>query len=213
MDTTPALTAAVSAVLLALPSVVVPLRCYTRYFLVGTWNMADYCCLLAWACLIGITSIAVYALKFDIKASASDIVSWLEDIIQFEKLVNIQEIVYIPAILFTKVAVLMQLMDIFSPVRLSHRWWTLQGLIAANSIFFIFLFFIEIFECIPRDKIWTPYLPGRCININQTFVATGVVNVIDDFLILVFPISWILKLRINARKKLGICFVFGTGLL
>ena len=120
-----------------------------------------------------------------------------------------------PSILFTKVAILLQLQEIFVPltVKRNSRWYTLQGLVVLNSIFFTILLFLEIFECVPRRKIWDPTVEGRCINIEKTFVATGVINVLDDFIILVLPLSWVWQLNIPAKKRAGVCLVFAAGFL
>ena len=213
LDTSRAVTIAASIVMLVIPNVLVPLRFYVRHSFLNMWSLTDVFCLLAWACLIVLVSITLFSLKYNSTLDAANIFLSFDKLLKFEKLVNIQEIVYIPAILFAKLAVLMQLAEIFVTQRFSFRWWILRGLIVINSIFFTFNFFMEIFECVPRAKIWTPWLQGHCININQTFVATGVINVIDDFFILVLPISWTLKLRMNSRKKRGVCLIFATGLL
>lgn len=44
-------------------------------------------------------------------------------------------------------------------------------------------------------------LPGKCINIEKTFVATGVINVCDDFTILVLPLVWVWKLHTNEEES------------
>ena len=118
-----------------------------------------------------------------------------------------------PAILFTKVSILLQLLQIFVPQKGGLRWYTLMILIGANAVFFTILMFLEIFECVPREKIWRPTVPGKCLNIDQTFVATGVINVCDDFTMLVLPLFWVWKLQLPTRRKLGISCIFAAGLL
>ena len=120
-----------------------------------------------------------------------------------------------PAILFTKLAILLQLMDIFVPPRVARnaRWYSLATRIATNAVFFTTLGFLEIFQCVPREKIWHPTIPGRCIDINKTFVASSVINVVDDFIILIFPLVWTWKLQLKTRQKVGVSMVFATGFL
>lgn len=131
------------------------------------------------------------------------------------QLLNIQQAVYMPAILFTKVAVLLQLLEIFAPplVVRNFRWYSLCTLIGLNTIFFTALMFIEIFQCTPRRKIWNPMMEGTCININQTFVATGVINVVDDWAILILPLVWTWKLQLRMKQKIGVSLIFATGFL
>lgn len=118
-----------------------------------------------------------------------------------------------PAIFSVKTVILTQYLNIFCPSKKAPRWKVIVSLIVANAIFFTILFFLEIFQCIPRPKIWNPSIPGSCINIEQTFIASGVINVCDDFTILILPISWIWRLQSPLRKKIGICVVFCTGVL
>ena len=118
-----------------------------------------------------------------------------------------------PSILITKVAILLQLLDIFVPQKRDSRWYTLVALIVANVVFFTILFFLEVFSCVPREKIWHPMVPGKCLDIQKTFVATGVINVADDFLILILPVYWVWLLKISAQRKAGISLIFAAGLL
>ena len=127
--------------------------------------------------------------------------------------VNIAQIIYAPAICLIKVALLLQLGEIFVPNRYTSRWWTLSILIACNLIIYIVFFFLEIFQCTPREAIWDFTVPGSCINIRKTFISTAAVNFVDDFVILICPVSWVWGLQIQLKKKLAICLVFATGFL
>jgi hypothetical protein len=120
-----------------------------------------------------------------------------------------------PAILFTKLAILLQLLEIFVPPQVirNYRFYSLWTLIGLNSIFFTALMFIEIFQCVPRKKIWNPTIQGKCININQTFVATGVINVVDDWVILTLPLVWTWSLQLRLKQKIGVTLIFATGIL
>lgn len=121
-----------------------------------------------------------------------------------------------PAILFTKVTVLLQLLEIFVPRQFTvdvSRWYSLWVLIGLNAVFFTTLMFLEIFQCRPREKIWNPTIEGTCININQTFVATGVINVVDDCVILILPLVWTWQLQLRTKQKIGVSLIFATGFL
>jgi hypothetical protein len=130
-----------------------------------------------------------------------------------KQLINIQQILYMPAISFTKISILVQFLHIFVTGKRNWRSYILWSLIALNAIFFSILFFLEIFQCIPRAKIWNPSLAGKCINIQQTFVASAVINICDDFTILTLPLFWIWTLQMGRKKKLGVSLIFATGLL
>ena len=126
---------------------------------------------------------------------------------------NQQEIVYMPTILSAKITILLQLIQIFVITKRNGRWYFLQILIWLNTIFFTISMFLEIFQCVPRAKIWNPLVSGACINISKTFVATAAINVVSDLSILILPIFWVLQLHMPFRRKLGIVAILGTGIL
>ena len=80
-------------------------------------------------------------------------------------------------------------------------------------MFYVAVFFLVIFECTPREKIWNPLVEGTCVNISATFIVTGAWNVLLDFAILLLPIRAIWLLQMPVRKKWQISAVFGLGLL
>lgn len=55
-----------------------------------------------------------------------------------------------------------------------------QFLIAVNEIFYITFFFIPIFLCFPRSKIWFPEEVGHCLDVNDLYLASAIFNVLSD---------------------------------
>ena len=85
-------------------------------------------------------------------------------------------------------------------------------MIATLLIYFAF-FWIYVFQCTPREKIWNPTVPGHCVSTIPTYVFTGSFNVASDFLMLLVPLSLVLKLQMERKKKILVTLVFLTGLL
>ena len=112
-----------------------------------------------------------------------------------------------------KFSVLLQLMRIFRGTRKTSIHWAIQVLIVANFLFYTAIFFAFIFACVPRSKLWEPTLPGKCISVNGSIVATSAANIISDFSILLLPIFAIWKLKLPLKRKVAIGAVFGTGIL
>ena len=71
----------------------------------------------------------------------------------------------------------------------------------------------EIAMCRPREKIWNQLLPGHCFNNDASFLATGIFNVISDFMILILPMPALWRLQVPLRKKVMMIAVFATGFL
>ncbi|CAI7662057.1 unnamed protein product [Penicillium palitans] len=68
--------------------------------------------------------------------------------------------------------------------------------------------------CKPVTYFWTQFsgTQGDCINVNQFFLAAGILNMLNDFIILVIPFPRIIKLQMTARKKLAICGIMAVGI-
>ncbi|KAF4621716.1 hypothetical protein G7Y89_g14487 [Cudoniella acicularis] len=84
----------------------------------------------------------------------------------------------------------------------------------AHLTFYIVDTFFQIFSCNPREMAWNKLITdGHCFNLPATFVASGSVNVVSDFVLLILPIYSIWKLQITTKQKLQISGAFATGLL
>ena len=130
-----------------------------------------------------------------------------------KQLGNLEEILYCPLMFITKLSILLQYLRIFVPNHTGKLYYTVQFIIWFNLLFYIASTLAEIFGCIPRKKIWEPTTPGRCVNTNVVVIATGAINIISDFSILVLPLSSIWGLQMPRRRKIALSAVFATGLL
>lgn len=129
------------------------------------------------------------------------------------KYANITEIMYSPIICSAKVSILVQFMRIFVPRHQGMIYWIIQFVIWTNVGFYLATTLALTFQCTPREKIWHPYIPGRCINIDVQIVTSGSWNIVSDISILVLPLHCIWLLQIPIKRKLGVSAVFATGLL
>ncbi|KAL9070876.1 MAG: hypothetical protein Q9157_005669 [Trypethelium eluteriae] len=199
-----------SIILLVFPTVLVSIRSYVRFFILKKWLVVDYVCILAWCLLVVLISLGFSTLKDGNGRHGWDLTA--AHFSKYAEVLNDQQIIYVVALLVTKTAILLQLMEIFVPQARTSRWWLMVGMIALNTIYLTINLFLEIFVCIPREKIWNPSTPGHCIDIGVLFIASAAVNLGEDLLILALPISWILRLQVNSRRKVGISVVYATGI-
>lgn len=86
-------------------------------------------------------------------------------------------------------------------------------MLIVNSAFYVAAFFLEIFACAPRAKIFNPLLPGTCLDAAVGDLVAAVFNFVSDVLMLLLPLYAIWKLDIVLKTKVGICAVFATGAL
>ncbi|KAL8851619.1 MAG: hypothetical protein Q9221_003456 [Calogaya cf. arnoldii] len=129
------------------------------------------------------------------------------------KYYNYSDVVYSPAVGFTKISILLLVLRIFCPKQRDPFYWTLQSLNVLNTIFYAVFFFIPIFLCRPREKVWLPKTPGKCLDIFAFYIASRVFNIISDLAMYLIPLWKIWHLRISKSRKLGISAIFATGSL
>lgn len=69
--------------------------------------------------------------------------------------------------------------------------------------------------CKPVSHFWTQFsgTKGECINVNQFFLALGILNMLNDFIILIIPFPRISRLQMTLRKKLAVCGIMAVGIL
>ena len=93
---------------------------------------------------------------------------------------------------------------------------TLYGLIAFLIITHLALFFLEIFQCNPVDKVWNLADPGRCMSqqtIMNILIAQCVFSFVTDFICAAFPIVLLRNLHIKRQSKIALCCLMGLGII
>ncbi|MCJ1469906.1 hypothetical protein MMC07_008550 [Pseudocyphellaria aurata] len=130
----------------------------------------------------------------------------------FAQVVNAKEILNSPAIYLVKVSIVLQFQRIFVPLKKGTAYYTIQAIIWLNGIYYLVTCLAGILTCIPRRKIWEPTTPGHCLNPINWIVASGLINVVSDFAILMIPIFCISALQMPLKRKVGISVVFAIGL-
>ena len=119
-------------------------------------------------------------------------------------------------VMLLKTALVLQYLEILAPNRTVNPfvWWGSWVIISTAIAFFTTSFFLTIFTCIPRAKIWNPELPGKCINYSEAVVtSTSGYNIACDVAILMLPVKSVWGMRISLRKKIPIILLFSTGLI
>lgn len=92
-------------------------------------------------------------------------------------------------------------------------FWLTWLLIGINIVINISLAFSFGFQCIPRRKIWTPTLAGRCIDLGAAFLVSAITNTVTDIAAFLLPLYSIWDLQLPWERKVGVLAVFGVGLL
>lgn len=122
---------------------------------------------------------------------------------------TVASILYCPMLAFAKVSILI-LYHRLGPI----RWFRITIyvsmfiVIAANfSIIFPF-----IFSCSPFKRGWDVTITeGHCVNHAALYIATAVINMATDLILLVLPIPLARKLQMPTIQKVGLVILFGVG--
>ena len=78
-------------------------------------------------------------------------------------------------------------------------------------LFYISVIFVVVFACWPREKIWDPLVPGKCVSAPAVLVTTSAINAATDLVILFLPIVSVWKLQMGTNKKWGVSAIFAAG--
>ncbi|KAL3436150.1 hypothetical protein BDV09DRAFT_184527 [Aspergillus tetrazonus] len=68
--------------------------------------------------------------------------------------------------------------------------------------------------CRPLSYFWTQFsgTKGECFDINTFFLAAGIINMLNDIIILAIPFPRIIKLQMTLRKKVAVCGIMAVGI-
>lgn len=70
--------------------------------------------------------------------------------------------------------------------------------------------------CQPRNYFWLQFggtVTGKCINVASFFIGAGILNMLNDFILLLIPFPRIWKLQMRRDKKIAICAILAVGFL
>ncbi|KAI4115311.1 MAG: hypothetical protein LQ345_004058 [Seirophora villosa] len=115
---------------------------------------------------------------------------------------------YGPTIFFTKLCLFILYYRLFNPSR-TMRYLIYFG-VAFNIVFYLIYTFFYIFFCTSMTVMAT----AKCGQDLKLFsLITTVINILDDFYILLIPMSAISTLQLPTARKIGLLAVFFTGFL
>ena len=92
----------------------------------------------------------------------------------------------------------------------------LYGLIAFLVVTHLTLFFLNVFQCSPVDKVWNLDDQGRCFSeqtVMNILISQCVFSFTTDFICAAFPIVLLRNLKIRKRSKISLCFLMGLGII
>ncbi|KAJ0377778.1 hypothetical protein COL26b_003989 [Colletotrichum chrysophilum] len=130
--------------------------------------------------------------------------------LELQKWLYISSLLYTPAAFFTKVAILLLVVRVFSVDLFVAR--TLHALL----IFFLICYFpaqvAKTLVCIPINAFWDPTTRNfKCINQTKLFIYDTTLGIVSDLAILLIPVILTWTLRVSLLKKVKIVGLLGAG--
>ncbi|KAL6720061.1 hypothetical protein ACLMJK_001982 [Lecanora helva] len=197
------------AACVSITTVMLAARVYTKVALLKHFTWEDYSALLAWASFI-----VFVGLLDSTGRHGAGVHQWnlhYQDAQYAWKFGNIADMVYSIALLATKLSIMLLILRVFCSVQRDIPYFLTIGLIAVNSAFYLCFLIIPTALCKPRRKIWTPELPGKCLDVNKLYLASAVFNFLSDIAMLSVPIYLVWRLQMSIRRKIGVTAIFCTG--
>ncbi|KAK8066779.1 hypothetical protein PG997_013526 [Apiospora hydei] len=130
------------------------------------------------------------------------------DIVSAKTLVG-AEILYCTGVNMYKIALLYLYFRLFPTRDIRLGSYILGGVSCAWNVACVFA---AAFQCLPREKLWRPWLPGGCIDLFLTQLAISVPCMLLDVAILCLPMRhvWNLKTNLTQRVCLTVIFLLGS---
>ncbi|KAG4435955.1 hypothetical protein IFR05_008575 [Cadophora sp. M221] len=124
----------------------------------------------------------------------------------------ISELLYLCAITFTKLSLLLFFRRIFPGSSFRIATVCVGVFIIASNIA---LFMALAFQCMPIHGVWTNWMykvpPVKCINVFAVVYVAAGMSIMHDIMILCMPIPILIGLNLETRKKANLMVMFGVG--
>jgi hypothetical protein len=130
------------------------------------------------------------------------------DATHLAKLVITNNNLWALAVNITKASILAQYLRIFSGRLERALCWGLLGLSLPATCWAIFG---GTFLCTPAAKLWSPQLPGHCLDAQTYWLSAAGINICLDFMVLLLPLPAVTRLRLPRKHKICLVLVFSLG--
>ncbi|KAI4934506.1 hypothetical protein J4E85_002363 [Alternaria conjuncta] len=118
-------------------------------------------------------------------------------------------VLYSPALAFAKLSFLCLYLNL-SPARSFRAGVYFTIFVVVGSCVGIVISLLA--ACEPFAKnIDVTVTEGQCLNKAALYIATGVLNIITDIMVIILPIPMVLRLHMSKERKIMVMGIFGVG--
>ncbi|WQF78457.1 hypothetical protein CDEST_03471 [Colletotrichum destructivum] len=184
------------------------IRVYVKLWANGKFRLEDWSCLVGWIFTVMLNTSVFLKLRFGEGFHIWEITA--SNFVEIQKWLYIGSLFYSPAAFFTKSAILLLTIRVFSVNKTVAR--TLHGLLLFFLLCYIPAEVAKAAVCIPVRAFWDPSTPNfKCINQSKLFTYDSSLSITSDLIILVVPVVLTWKLKVSTIKKIKIIGLLGAG--
>ncbi|KAK7955094.1 hypothetical protein PG996_015900 [Apiospora saccharicola] len=203
------LTVGIMATCLALAAASFALRIYARATTAAKLWYDDY-----WMAVVMVVSVAMSTstlLGLEYGSGTHQRYLAEETVQSFKKNLYIYMILWSFGVFAVKVGILLFYWRVFSTPRFRRAVLAVGGL---SACILLVNFFTFTFQCWPIARFWDESIQeGACIAQTEFYLASAVINVVGDVVVLVLPLPVVWSLHTSQSKKWSLSFLFLLGAL
>ncbi|OJJ57701.1 hypothetical protein ASPSYDRAFT_133705 [Aspergillus sydowii CBS 593.65] len=203
---------AVNIPLMVLMTVFVGARFISRTFLVrNALGIDDWMMLIAFVLAMAMSACQLVEPRYGIGRHLYDVkYAWYPSL---GKLTIAIQALFAPCSAITKISICLTYLRLF-PSK-TNKWFNyitmtiLAGFGTSTTV-------TMILQCIPLSDIWAVFKPmnqKRCIDSEKFFIAAAAINSITDFMVYLWPIHYLWRVKLSLAKRIGLIICFGVGVL
>ncbi|KAL4941709.1 hypothetical protein BDV06DRAFT_222847 [Aspergillus oleicola] len=203
---------AVNIPLMALMTVFVAGRFISRTCLVrNALGVDDWTMLIAYVLAMAMSACQLVEPRYGIGRHLYDVKSaWYPSL---GKLTIAIQALFAPCSAITKASICLTYLRLF-PSK-TNKWFNYISLVILAA-FGISTTVTMLLQCIPLSDIWAVLKPmeeKKCVDSEKFFIAAAAINSITDFMVYLWPIHYLWKVKLSLPKRLGLIICFGVGVL
>ncbi|KAE9962581.1 hypothetical protein BLS_000164 [Venturia inaequalis] len=193
---------------LIVATILLMIRAYTKVVLVKKVASDDWCMLLAWIFSVPVQCLIIYRAP----AGLVGVHAWELTGNQLNTIARITlttTVLYSPALAFAKMSFLCLYLNL-NPAQGFRTSVYLTMFVVIGSCVGIVISLLA--ACRPFAKnIDVTVVEGQCLNKAALYIATGILNIITDIMVLLLPIPMVLRLQMVKSRKIMLILLFSVG--
>ncbi|OOO05744.1 hypothetical protein OAory_01072600 [Aspergillus oryzae] len=182
---------------------------YTSVFITRQFGIHNVFTILAWMLAVATQGLTLYGFgdgglgKHEATLSESELA-------RFTVIILAIVVTFIPLVCVAKLSLIMLYYRLSPHVKLWR--FCIYGIATLITLPSLILVFLYLFGCQPVAKAWDSTITeGHCVDRLSIMLASSVLNVITDFLMIIAPIPLIWKLNMRVWQKVGVTLMFFLG--